>query len=153
MNCTYVGVSMIIKHWRYLVVLWSFIILSFVLFQNFNQELDKVTIHNEQCKQALDINQNRISQINNNQSALLSVWPNEDKNEISNATKSLTFLLIETNQKLFGYCKSDNKIIQESHIKALNELKKLTDIEINPVAKEYYSLLDSSLIKIKELQK
>ncbi len=139
---------MIKKHWRYLGVLWLFVLLSFALFQNFNQELDKITLHNDSCKQALDTNQGRILNINSAQSNLTSVWPKETS-DISQTLRALNSTLIESNQKLYSDCQVEGSVIQLSHQIALEELNKLTDANSNLAIKEYISLVDSAYAQLK----
>jgi hypothetical protein len=141
---------MIQKHSKFLFILWSFVIVSFLFFQNFTQDVSSKAVHNEACQQAFDLNQSRLLNVNRLQADLLAAWP-RDVQSPQNSLNALASVMMDANQKIYGACLVQESEVQASHQLALGELKKLALVDSNQVWKNYLAGLESTISTLKEI--
>ena len=138
------------KQRRFLTILWFFVIGSFVLFQNFTQDVSLKTVHNESCKRALELNESRILGLNSMHSHLLAVWPKNGP-AVDSSMSGLSLALMDANTQMYGLCVADQSV-GDSHLLALNEMNKLSDPASNRAWKRYVTVVDNTLKKFVEAQ-
>ncbi len=139
---------MIQKHKRFLFILWSFVIVSYLLFQNFTQDVSPKVLHNESCQQAFDLNQSRLLNVSRLHADLLASWP-KDVASPQASMNNLSVLLMEANQKMYGACFVESGEVRPSHQLALDELKKLSQTESNVNWKNYIAILETTMNQLK----
>jgi hypothetical protein len=129
---------------RFLSVLWIFVICDFVLFQNFTQSGSATELHNDMCKQSLDLNETRISQVDAVKGKLLAAWPPGTSANPNAALKSMNAILKDGDRQIYEACLTDGAV-RDSHTYALVELKKFADPDSNNAWKRYVNTLEGAL--------
>lgn len=136
------------KQARFLSVLWSFVLCSFLLFQNFTQNVTPTVLHNDTCKQSLDLNEARILKVNGLHADLLAIWPKGAQN-LNDPLNNLTLALMEANKQIYQLCLTEG-VVRDSHLLALTELNKLSNPDANKLWKNYIKTIETALQKVAE---
>jgi len=123
--------------------LWLFVAFDFVLFQNFNQNASGADLHNDQCKQGLQINQSRILNADSVAASLVAAWPGTASSDPRPLLKSMTSVLMDANSQMYQNCLAQQDV-QPSQTLALTELQKLSDGSTNPAWQRYLTALQNA---------
>jgi hypothetical protein len=129
---------------RFLAFLWLFVACDFILFQNFNQDASAVDIHNDQCKQALQINQSRIMNTDAVSAGLIAAWPAAASSDPRPMIRSMTSILLDANTQIYQTCLS-TAAVRGSQTLALTELQALSNPDSNAAWKRYIAALENGL--------
>lgn len=135
---------------RFLSILWAFVACDFVLFQNFTQNGSSSVLHNDLCKQSLDLNDSRILQVKNIEADLLAAWPKSASTSPENDLKSMMSILLDSNKAMYDACVTNTTSVRDSHLYALDELGKLADPGSNSAWKNYVGVIESALDSFKK---